>query len=289
MSAQAAMLLGTDALGGTLTIGSDMTVRRLGYGAMRLCGPGVWGEATDRAAAQRVLTRAVELGITLIDTAHAYGPDVNERLIAATLYPYPQGLVIATKGGLTRPRRGAWDRDGRPEHLRATCEGSLKRLRLERIDLYQLHAPDPRVPFEDSVGALADLQRAGKIRHVGLSNVSVEQLRCARGIVPIVSVQNRYNLGDRASDDVLAECEREGIAFLPWYPLASGQHAAGSKALAKIAQRHGATPAQIAIAWLLARSPVMVPIPGTSSVAHLEENVAAARLMLTDEELRDLR
>jgi pyridoxine 4-dehydrogenase len=289
MSAQAAMPAGADALGGTLTIGSDMTVRRLGYGAMRLCGPGVWGEPTDRAAAQRVLARAVELGITLIDTADAYGPDVNERLIAEALYPYPQGLVIATKGGLTRPRRGTWDRDGRPEHLRAACEGSLKRLRLERIDLYQLHAPDPRVPFEDSVGALADLQEAGKIRHVGLSNVSVEQLRRARGIVPIVSVQNRYNWTDRASDDVITECEKEGIAFLPWYPLASGQQASGSKALARIAQRHGATPAQVAIAWLLACSPVMVPIPGTSSVAHLEENVAAARLMLTDEELRDLR
>ena len=288
MSAQAAMPAGADALGGTLTIGSDMTVRRLGFGAMRLCGPGVWGEPSDRAAAQRVLTRAVELGITLIDTADAYGPDVNERLIGETLYPYPQGLVIATKGGLTRPRRAAWDRDGRPEHLRAACEGSLKRLRLERIDLYQLHAPDPRAPFEDSVGALADLQGAGKIRHVGLSNVSVEQLRRARGIVPIVSVQNRYNLGDRASDDVLAECEREGIAFLPWYPLASGQHASGSNALARIAQRHHASPAQVAIAWLLTRSPVMVPIPGTSSVAHLDENVAAAQVMLSEEEMSEL-
>ena len=277
-----------NALGGKIFIGGDMTVGRLAFGAMRLCGSGVWGEPHDPAAAKRVLVRAIELGITLIDTADAYGPDVNELQIAEALYPYPKGLVIATKGGLIRPRRAAWDRDARPEHLRSACEGSLKRLRLERIDLYQLHAPDPRVPFEDSVGALAELRAAGKIRHVGLSNVSVDQLRRARRIVPIVSVQNRYNLDDRASDDVLAECENDGIAFLAWYPLASGQHASGSAALARIARRHDATPAQVAIAWLLARSSVMVPIPGTSSMAHLEENAAAARLTLSADEMSEL-
>ena len=221
MSAQSPMThskASADRLGGTITIGGDMTVHRLGFGAMRLCGPGVWGEPLDPSAAKRVLTHAVELGITLIDTADAYGPEVNERFIAETLYPYPEGLVVATKGGLTRPRREAWDRNGRPEHLRAACEGSLRRLRLERIDLYQLHAPDPRVPLEDSVGALADLQAAGKIRHIGLSNVSIDELRRAQRIVPIVSVQNRYNVSDRASEEVLAACEKEGIAFLPWYP-----------------------------------------------------------------------
>lgn len=272
-------------LGGTLALGGDLPVRRLGFGAMRLCGPGVWGEPPDPAAARRVLARAVELGVTLIDTADAYGPGVNERLIADALHPYPEGLVIATKGGLTRPRREAWTANGRPEHLRAACDASLRRLRLERIDLYQLHAPDPHVPFAESVGALADLRAAGKIRHVGLSNVGVEQLRRARRIVPIVSVQNRYNLSDRSSEDVLAECEKDGIAFLPWYPLAAGGHARDGRALAEVARRHGATTAQVAIAWLLARSPVMAPIPGTASLAHLEENVAAARLTLSAEDL----
>jgi len=275
-------------LGGTITLGGDMTVNRLGFGAMRLCGPGVWGEPQDPAAAKRVLTRAVELGVTLIDTADAYGPEVNERFIADTLHPYPDGLIIATKGGLVRPRREAWDRDGRPKHLRAACEASLRRLKLERIDLYQLHAPDPRVPFADSVGALAELRGEGKIRHVGVSNVSVQQLRLARSIVPIVSVQNRYNFTDRSSDDVLAACEQEGLAFLPWYPLASGQQARGAGALGRVAQRHGVTPAQISIAWLLARSPVMVPIPGTSSLSHLEENVAASDIRLSVDDLEEL-
>lgn len=278
----------TDALGGALSLAGDITVRRLGFGAMRLCGPGVWGEPSDPAAAQRVLKRAIDLGITLIDTADAYGPEVNEQLIADTLHPYPRGLVIATKGGLTRPRRGAWDRNGHPDHLRAACEASLRRLRLERIDLYQLHAPDPRVPFEDSVGALADLRSAGKIHHVGLSNVSVAQLRSARAIVPIAAVQNRYNWGDRTSDDVLAACEADGIAFLAWYPLAAGAHVSAKDVLGQVAQRHGATPAQIAIAWLLARSPLMVPIPGTASVRHLDENVAGAQVKLSQEDLRAL-
>jgi pyridoxine 4-dehydrogenase len=278
----------TRAPGGTLAIGGDMTVHRLGFGAMRLCGPGVWGEPLDPSAAKRVLLRAVELGISLIDTADAYGPGVNERFIAETLYPYPNGLVVATKGGLTRPRREAWTRDGRPEHLRTACDESLRRLRVERIDLYQLHAPDPRVPLEESVGALAALRSIGKIRHIGLSNVNVDELRRAQRIVPIVSVQNRYNVSDRASDAVLAECEKAGIAFLPWYPLAAGAEAKGSGALGRVARRHRATPAQAAIAWLLARSPVMVPIPGTSSLEHLEENVAAAAMRLSAEDLTEL-
>ena len=277
-----------DRLGGTITIGGDLTVRRLGFGAMRLCGPGVWGEPDDPAAARAVLKRAVELGITLIDTADAYGPEVNERLIAEALHPYSDGVVIATKGGLTRPGAGRWTPNGRPEHLRAACDGSLRRLKLERIDLYQLHSPDPRVPFEESVGALADLQVAGKVRHVGLSNVSVDQLRRARRIVPVVSVQNRFNLADRSSDAVVAACDKEGIAFLPWYPLNAGGSAAGTGALGRVALRHGATPTQVAIAWLLARAPVVVPIPGTSSIAHLEENVAAARLRLSPEDRRTL-
>ena len=267
-------------LGGLVTIGGDLTVARLGFGAMRLCGPGVWGEPRDPETARAVLRRAIELGVTLIDTADAYGPEVNERFIAETLHPYPEAVVIATKGGITRPRREAWDRKGDPEHLRAACEGSLRRLKLERIDLYQLHAPDPRVPLEDSVGALADLRAEGKIRHVGLSNVGVDELQRARRLVPIVSVQNRYSHSDRSHEDVLAECEREGIAFLPYRPLASGSSASGGGALDQVAARHDATPAQVALAWLLARSPVTVPIPGTSSVAHLEENVAAAKLRL---------
>jgi aryl-alcohol dehydrogenase-like predicted oxidoreductase len=277
-----------DRLGGTLVIGGDLTVHRLGFGAMRLCGPGVWGEPPDRSAAARVLNRVIELGITLVDTADAYGPDVNERFIADTLYPYPAGLVIATKGGLTRPQREAWTSDARPAHLRAACEGSLKRLKLDRIDLYQLHAPDPRVPLEDSVGALAELRTEGKIRHIGLSNVDVDELRRARRIVPIVSVQNRYNISDRASEQVVAECEKEGIAFLPWHPLAAGAQATAGGALAGVARRHAATPAQIALAWLLARSPVIAPIPGTSSIAHLEENVAASQLELSTEDLKEL-
>ena len=276
-------------LAGLLSIGTDIVTRRLGFGAMRLCGPSVWGEPLDAPAAKRVLRRVVELGITLIDTADAYGPEVNEQLIAEVLHPYPDHLVIATKGGLTRPRREAWTRNGRPEHLRSACEGSLRRLKLQRIDLYQLHAPDPAVPLEESVGTLADLQAEGKIRHIGLSNVSVDELRRARRIAPIVSVQNRYNISDRTSEDVLRECEKLGIAFLPWYPLAAGSTARGSLALSRVAERKDATPTQIALAWLLAQSPVMTPIPGTSSLLHLEENVSAAELVLSEQDLRELR
>jgi pyridoxine 4-dehydrogenase len=266
---------------GTLRLG-DLTVRRLGFGAMRITGPGIWGPPSDRAVAIRLLRRVAELGITLIDTADSYGPGVSEELIAEALAPYPD-LVIATKGGLTRPGPGEWRRDGRPTHLRAACESSLKRLRTDRVDLYQLHSPDPRVPLEDSVGALVQLQREGKIRHIGISNVEVGELDAARQVANIVSVQNRYNLTDRSSEPVLSECERCGIAFLPWSPLsAGGDTARVSGAIAAIAARHNATSAQVAIAWLLARSPVMLPIPGSSSLAHLEENVHAARLRLSD-------
>jgi pyridoxine 4-dehydrogenase len=269
----------------TLTIGGDLEVRRLGFGAMRITGPGVLGWPEDRQNSLAVLRRAVELGVNLIDTADSYGPEVSELLIAEALHPYSQGLVIATKGGLVRTERGRWPVDGSPEHLREACEASLRRLRLERIDLYQLHRPDPEVPLEDSVGELARLRQEGKIRHVGLSNVSVEQLARAQAIVPIASVQNRYSLADRKSEDVLEACEREGIAFLPWYPLAVGDLAMPGGALGRIASARGATPAQVALAWLLARSPVVCPIPGTASLRHLEENVVAASLELTDEEL----
>jgi aryl-alcohol dehydrogenase-like predicted oxidoreductase len=271
--------------GGTFALGGELEVGRLGYGAMRLCGPGIIGWPEDRANALAVLRRAVELGVMLIDTADAYGPHVNELQVAEALHPYPEGLVIATKGGLIHERSASWPPDGRPEHLREACEGSLRRLRLEQIDVYQLHRPDPNVPFEDSVGALKELRDEGKIRHVGLSNVSREQLERARAIVPIVSVQNRYSIADRASEDVLELCERAGIAFLPWFPLGAGGLAGGEGPLAQVAARHGATPPQIAIAWLLHRSPVICPIPGTSSLAHLEENVAAARLRLSADDL----
>jgi pyridoxine 4-dehydrogenase len=272
----------------TLTIGGDLEVNRLGFGAMRITGPSILGWPDDRENALHVLRRAVELGVNLIDTAYSYGPEVSELLIAEALHPYPDGLVIATKGGLRRTESGGWPRDGRPEHLREVCEGSLRRLRLDRIDLYQLHAPDPDVPFEDSVGELARLRGEGKIRHVGLSNVSVEQLQRAQELVPIASVQNRYSLTDRSSADVLDECERQGIAFLPWYPLAAGDLAQPGGALGRVASAHGATPAQIALAWLLEGSPVVCPIPGTASLAHLEENVAAAGLRLSAEELAEL-
>jgi len=265
---------------GTVALGDDLRVNRLGFGAMRIAGRGVWGEPKDRAAALRVLRRAVELGINFIDTADSYGPETSERLIAEALHPYPQGLVIATKGGLTRPGPDKWERDGRPEHLRAACEGSLLRLRLQRIDLYQLHAPDPKVPFEDSVGELVRLQQEGKIRYIGLSNVTVSELRRAQRLAPIVSVQNHYNIENRTHEEVLEQCERETIAFIPYFPLGAGRHAQDSAApdseLARIARERGLTMTQAALAWLLARSPVMLPIPGTSSVAHLEENVAAA-------------
>ena len=267
---------------GTVALG-DLRVNRLGFGAMRVCGRDVWGPPADRAAAHRVIRRAVELGVNFIDTADSYGPEVDEILIAEALHPYPPGLVIGTKGGLVRPNRHAWDSDAHPEHLRHAVNGSLQRLRLEQIDLYQLHAPDPRVPFADSVGALARMQRGGKIRHIGLSNVSVAELTAARKIAPIVSVQNEYNFDDRSSDDVLAECVRLGIAFIPWYPLGAGRSLRSAK-LKRIAARRGASAAQIALAWLLARTPVILPIPGTASVAHLEENVRAAGLLLTEEE-----
>ncbi|MDX1995311.1 MAG: aldo/keto reductase [bacterium] len=273
------------AAAGTFTLG-DMTINRMGYGAMRITGQGIWGEPDDLEKARKVLRRAVELGVNFIDTADAYGPDVSERLIAEALHPYPADLVIATKGGLLRGGPGNWYPDGRPEHLRSAIEGSLRRLRQERIDLYQFHRPDPKVPFEDSVGTLADLQREGKIRHVGLSNVTMQQLAQARQIVPIVSVQNRYNLSDRASEDVLEVCEREGIGFIPWFPVAAGDLTKEGSPFARAVQQHHATPAQIALAWLLHRSPVMLPIPGTSSIDHLEENIAAAGIPLTDEEMR---
>jgi pyridoxine 4-dehydrogenase len=275
---------GTFALGG---VGGDVVVNRLGFGAMRLTGRGILGEPEDPEEARRVLRRAVELGVNLIDTADSYGPEVSERLIAEALHPYPVDLVIATKGGYTRPG-GRWVPDGRPDHLRGACEGSLRRLEVDRIDLYQFHTPDPRVPFEDSVWALAELRDEGKIRHVGLSNVGVRELEIAIDIVPIASVQNRYNLTDRSSEAVLQACEREEVGFIPWYPLATGRLARPGGPLDEIAARNHAAPSQVALAWLLGHSPAMLPIPGTSSVAHLEENVAAAGLRLSEDEMATL-
>lgn len=277
----------TDQTAGTVMLG-DLRARRLGFGAMRITGEGIWGPPSDREAALALLRRVVELGIDLIDTADAYGPEVSEDLIAEALHPYPEGLTIATKGGLTRTGPGEWPRDGSPQHLREACEDSLRRLKLDRIDLYQLHAPDPKVPYEDSVGTLKDLRDEGKIRHVGVSNVTVAQLRLARAIVPIVSVQNRFNLEDRSSDDVLGECESEDLAFIPWFPLRMSDLAEPGGPVIEIAQRHEATPTQIAIAWLLQRSPAMLPIPGTASIDHLEENVAAARIELSEAETTTL-
>ncbi|MDQ3927125.1 MAG: aldo/keto reductase, partial [Actinomycetota bacterium] len=273
---------------GTFDLGGDLNVVRMGFGAMRITGEGIWGEPEDPEEARTVLRRAIELGINLIDTADSYGPEVSERLIGETLHPYPEGLVIATKGGLTRPGPGQWKPDGRPEHLREACEGSLRRLKVDRIDLYQLHRIDPRVPAEESLGTLAELREEGKIRHVGLSEVRVEEIQQAREIVPIASVQNRYNLTDRNYEDVLDFCEREGIGFIPWFPLATGNLARPGGPLDEMAARRGVAPSQIALAWLLMRSPVMLPIPGTSSVAHLEENVAAADLRLSQEEFEEL-
>jgi pyridoxine 4-dehydrogenase len=251
---------------------------------MRITGEGIWGWPPNRQNALKVLKRAVELGVTLIDTADAYGPDTSELLIAEALYPYPKGLVIATKGGLTRPGPGEWVPNGRPEHLKKAVEGSLKRLRVDRIDLYQLHRIDPKVPMEESLGALKEMQDAGKIRHVGLSNVSPDEITRARKVVPIVSVQNRYNIEDRKSENALVYCEKESLGFLPWFPIGGGGGLKPENALDRAAKDHGVSVVQIALAWLLERSPVMLPIPGTSSLAHLDENVAAAKLKLTPEE-----
>jgi pyridoxine 4-dehydrogenase len=272
----------------TFTIGGDLEVRRLGFGAMRITGPGIWGPPDDPDGARRLLRRVVELGVNLIDTADSYGPEVSENLIAEALHPYPEGLVIATKGGLRRTGPGQWPRDCRPERLRECCEGSLRRLRLERIDLYQLHAPDSRVPLEDSLGALKELQDEGKIRHIGISNVTRDEYDRARAVVDVVTVQNRYNLTDRQSESVLGDCEREGIGFIPWFPLAIGELARPGGPLDGLALTHDASPGQLALAWLLARSPVMLPIPGTASVEHLEENVAAQSIELDPDEVERL-
>jgi len=279
------------AAAGTVRIGGDLSVHRLGFGAMRITGPDIWGPPRDPAEARRVLKRAVAMGVNFIDTADSYGPGASEELIAEALHPYPPGLVIATKGGIVRPMPARWDPDCRPEHLRAACESSLRRLRLERIDLYQLHTIDPRVRLEDSIGELVRLQSEGKIRHIGLSNVRAAELTRARRLVNIVSVQNRYNVADRTSDPVLKACERDGLVFIPWRPLAQGAGEMISTggpmvALAQLASRRGLSMQQAAIAWLLARSPGVLPIPGTSKLDHLEANVAAGEITLTPEEMR---
>ncbi|HKF92237.1 MAG TPA: aldo/keto reductase [Acidimicrobiia bacterium] len=275
----------TAAAAGTITIGGDLTVNRLGFGAMRITGRGIWGEPHDVDEAKAVLRRAIELDVNFIDTADSYGPEVSENLITEALHPYPDDLVIATKGGLERPGPGRWPANGRPDHLKEACDGSLRRLRLEQIAVYQLHRPDPSVPFGESIGALLELQRDGKIRHIGLSNVTVQQLREAQRLTPIASVQNRYNLADRGSDSVLEVCEQEQLAFLPWAPI---QDHDSHSVVRDVARRHGATVHQVVLAWLLARSPAMVPIPGTGSVRHLEENVAAAALKLSADDVHAL-
>jgi aryl-alcohol dehydrogenase-like predicted oxidoreductase len=272
----------------TLTFKGGPTVGRLGFGAMHITGPGVWGPPRDKREAIGLLRRLVDKGVTFIDTADSYGPGISETLITKALYPYPAGLVIASKGGLTRPGPGSWAVDCRPEHLRRVCADSLRRLRLDRIELYQLHSVDYRVPIEDSIGTLVDLQREGKIGHIGVSNVSAAELSRARTVTEIVSVQNCYNLRDRSSDGLVTICADAGIAFIPFYPLAKGRLAAPGSPLAGIAERHDATPAQIALAWLLHRSPAMLPIPGTSSIAHFKENLGAASIRLDAEELRTL-
>lgn len=271
---------------GTIDVGGDLTVNRLGFGAMRITGQGVWGDPPDHDQAIATLRRAVELGVNFIDTADSYGPEVSENLIAEALSPYPDDLVIASKGGLERPGPGKWTPNGHPAHLRSACEGSLRRLRLEQIPLYQLHRPDPNVPYAESVGTLAELQKEGKIRHIGVSNVTEEQLREAQRVAPIVSVQNRYNVTDRSSQQVLDLCEQESLAFLPWAPI---QEAGRNVGVLNAARRLGATEHQIVIAWLLASSPVMLPIPGTGSPAHVAENIAAAALELTGDEQRAIR
>ncbi|MDQ4126253.1 MAG: aldo/keto reductase [Actinomycetota bacterium] len=271
-------------LGGNFTIGGDLPVHRLGFGAMQITGRGIWGEPRDVDGARELLRRVVESGVNLIDTANSYGPEVSERLIGETLHPYPDDVVIATKGGLLRPGPGNWQPHCTPEHLKKACEGSLQRLKVERIDLYQLHTVDRKVPLEDSIGALKELQDEGKIRHVGVSNFSVAEIERARQIVDVVTVQNLYNLGDRSSEDVLEYCEREGIGFIPWYPLGSGD-LLSSERVSEVASMHRASPAQIALAWLLHKSPVMLPIPGTASIDHFEENLGAGRIELTAEEM----
>src|SRR5580704_8699040 len=273
---------------GEFVIGGDLPVWRLGFGAMRITGKGIWGEPKDHDEAIRVLQRAVELGINFIDTADSYGPHVSERLIAEALYPYPAGLVIATKAGFDRSGPDRWTMNGRPEHLRKACEGSLERLKLERIDLYQLHRIDPAVPAEDQLGTLKDLQTQGKIKHIGLSEVSVAQIEHARSIVPIVSVQNRYSVADRAAEDVLEYCERASIGFIPWFPLGAGKLVQEGGKLERTAVKMKITTSQLALAWLLWRSPVMLPIPGTSRVSHLEENVATAAVKVDDGRMREL-
>ena len=280
----ASLTVPTMATNPTFQLGGDLTVNRLGFGAMRITGEGIWGWPTDRSKALQVLRRAVELGVSLIDTADAYGPETSELLIAEALHPYPKGLVIATKGGLTRPGPGQWVLNGRPEHLKQAVDGSLKRLRLDRIDLYQLHTVDRKVPLEQSLGALKEMQGAGKIRHVGLSNVSAQEIERARKILPIVSVQNEYNIQDRTSEKVLVYCEKESLGFMPWFPIGGGRGLKPENALETAAKARGVSVVQIALAWLLQRSPVMLPIPGTSSIAHLEENVAAAKIKLTPAE-----
>jgi len=274
---------------GEFWIDGDLPIYRLGFGAMRITGKGIWGEPPDHDEVIRVLRRAIELGVNLIDTADSYGPEVSERIIAEALHPYPAGLVIATKAGFDRPGPDQWVENGRPEHLRAACEGSLRRLRLERIDLFQLHRIDPKIPAEDQIGALKDLQTQGKIRHIGLSQVTVAQIEDARKIVPIVTVQNRYSLADQSAEAVLDYCERSKIGFIPWYPLAAGSLTARGGGLDRAATELKITTSQLALAWLLWRSPVMLPIPGTSRVQHLEENVAAAALKIDGDRLRELR
>ena len=274
---------------GTFDIGGDLTVNRLGFGAMRLTGSRLWGDpAGPEGAGRQVLRRALELDVNLIDTADFYGPEVNETLIRETLHPYPEGLLIATKGGAVLRAPGDWSPDGRPEHLREACEASMKRLGVERIDLYQFHVPDPKVPYEESIGALADLRDEGKVRHVGISNVNPKHLETAQSVVPIASVQNRYNIAQRDADDLVDACERAGIAFLPYRPLATGDLSGPGSPLPEIAARHDATEEQVALAWLLHRSPAIVPIPGTSSVAHLEANVAAAGISFGKAEMATL-
>jgi aryl-alcohol dehydrogenase-like predicted oxidoreductase len=273
----------TAAAAGKIDVGGDLTVNRLGFGAMRITGPGIWGDPPDRDRAREALRRAVALDVTFIDTADSYGPEVSEKLIVETLYPYPENLVIATKGGLTRPGPGQWVPDGRPEHLRQACEGSLARLRLDRIDLYQFHRPDPKVPIAESIGALAELKDEGKIRHIGVSNFSEDQLREGMRVAPVVSVQNRYNVVDRSSEAMVDLCEQEMLVFLPWAPI---EETGTSPAILGAARRHGVSERQVVLAWLLARSPQMLPIPGSGSPEHVEQNIAAASIDLGPDEIK---